>query len=258
MPTSSVANPHTSRRRTVNLGRHAAQCRVCNHPSRAAIEFDFLNWRNPFDLVGSYDLRSLSTIYRHAHATGLFGRRRLNLRFALERIVERVGEVPVTASAIIRSVRAITRINDAGEWVDPPSRVIISREDSAEPQCPPHRKSSAGKSSRHNSSRATQKSTPPAARIFEPALLEERSPVEVEHDEQHPLLAKPTSEKPSKPTKAPPSQMLLTREFAAAVAIHDGVDPADPRILTDPDILPPVIRLSLIGNQTNSPEKPNG
>src|SRR6185437_12710142 len=145
MSSSSATNPHRASHRPtnrVNLGRHAAKCRLCNHPSRAAIEFDFLNWRNPFDLVQSYHLRSLSTIYRHAHATGLFGRRRLNLRFALERMVERVNEAPVTASGIIRCVRAITRMNDAGEWIDPPSRVIISREDSVEPQPSPHRKSS--------------------------------------------------------------------------------------------------------------------
>src|SRR6185437_1033684 len=256
MATSSAANSQPSHHRThrVNLGRHAAQCRVCNHPSRAAIEFDFLNWRNPFDLVQSYHLRSLSTIYRHAHATGLFGRRRLNLRFALERMVERVNEAPVTASGIIRCVRAITRMNDAGEWIDPPSRVIISREDS-EPQ-PPRR----GKSSRRNSSRAARKSNPPAATIFEPALLEEISPEELEHAEQHPdVVAQRAAEKLSKAVKAPvPPQILFTPEFAACAARRHGVDPADPRILTDPDILPAVIRDSLIGNRIHSPEKPNG
>ena len=257
MATSSAANPHRASHRPthrVNLARHAAKCGLCNHPSRAAIEFDFLNWRNPFDLVNSYGLRSLSTIYRHAHATGLFGRRRLNLRFALERMVERVNEAPVTASGIIRCVRAITRMNDAGEWIDPPSRVIISREDS-EPQ--PSRR---GRSSRRNSSRSGRKSNPTAPPIFEPALLEEISPEELEHPEQHYLVAKRAAEKLSKAAKAPtaPPQMLLTREFASAAARRHGVDPADPRILTDPDILPAVIRLSLIGNQTHSPEKPNG
>lgn len=258
----SVANPQRSHRRihpnasSANLARHAAKCRLCNHPSRAAIEFDFLNWRNPFDLVQSYGLRSLSTIYRHAHATGLLGRRRLNLRFALERMVERVGEAPVTASGIIRCVRAITRINDAGEWIDPPSRVIISREDSPEPQ-----RSRRGKSSPRKSSRATRQSQPPAANIFEPALLEEISPEEIEHAEQHPdVVAQRAAEQRSKAAKAAaaPPQILFSREFASAVALRHGVDPDDPRILTDPDILPTAIRLSLIGNQTQSPAEPNG
>ena len=108
------------------LSRHATKCRICNHPDRAAIEFDFLNWRNPGDLVKGYRFRGLSTIYRHAHATGLFAKRRLNLRFAMERIVERVNEVPVTATSVIRAARAISRINDSGEWIDPPSRVIVT------------------------------------------------------------------------------------------------------------------------------------
>src|SRR6185437_1244406 len=180
--------------------------------------------------------------------------RRLNLRFALERMVERVNEAPVTASGIIRCVRAITRMNDAGEWIDPPSRVIISREDSVEPQPSPHRKSS-----RHNSSRTNRKSNPPAATIFEPALLEEISPEELQHPEQHYLVAQRAAEKLSKAAKTPVSpQILLTPEFAASAARQHGVDPADPRILTDPDILPAVIRDSLIGNRTHSPEKPNG
>ena len=105
--------------------RHSRLCVICNHPDRAAIEFDFLNWRNPGDIVRAYRFRGLSTIYRHAHATGLFCKRRLNLRFALERIVERVNEVPVTANAVIRAARAVSRINDSGEWVDPPSRLIV-------------------------------------------------------------------------------------------------------------------------------------
>ncbi|HEV2296974.1 MAG TPA: hypothetical protein VGR72_00470 [Candidatus Acidoferrales bacterium] len=106
--------------------RHSLKCAICNHPDRAAIEFDFLNWRNPGDLVKSYHFRGLSTVYRHAHATGLLAKRRLNLRFAMERIVERVSEVPVTATSVIRAARAISRINDSGQWVDPPSRVIVT------------------------------------------------------------------------------------------------------------------------------------
>lgn len=275
MSSSSVANPHnTSHRRihpnasSANLARHAAKCRLCNHPSRAAIEFDFLNWRNPFDLVKSYNLRSLSTIYRHAHATGLLGRRRLNLRFALERIVERVGEVPVTASGVIRCVRAITRMNDAGEWIDPPSRVIISRED-AEPQ--PTRR---GKSSRHNSSRATRQSQPPAANIFEPALLEEISheEEEIEHAEQHPeVVAQRAAEQlreAAKAAAAPPEITIeFSPEFAAACEERRRGQEADRRALEakNPRLAGPALDIaaaqtsqSLIGNETHSPAEPNG
>lgn len=272
MATSSAANPHRASRRPthrVNLARHAAKCRLCNHPSRAAIEFDFLNWRNPFDLVKSYNLRSLSTIYRHAHATGLLGRRRLNLRFALERIVERVGEVPVTASGVIRCVRAITRMNDAGEWIDPPSRVIISREDAVEPQhTSPH------KSSRHNSSRTTRQSQPPAANIFEPALLEEISheEEEIEHAEQHPeVVAQRAAEQlreAAKAAAAPPEITIeFSPEFAAACeerrrgqeADRRALEAKNPRLARPaPDIAAAQTSQSLIGNETHGPAEPNG
>jgi len=276
MATSSAANSQPSHRPThrVNLARHvrhAAKCGLCNHPSRAAIEFDFLNWRNPFDLVNSYGLRSLSTIYRHAHATGLLGRRRLNMRFALERIVERVGEVPVTASAVIRSIRAITRINDAGEWVDPPSRVIISREDAVEPQRTSAHKSSRHKSSPHNSRRANQQPQPPASTIFESALLEEISPEELEHAEQHPdVVAQRAAEKLSKAAKAPvPPEITieLSPELAAIRAARRRALEAQyphlarPDFRTDsaaPTLAAAQTTQSLIGNQTHSPAEPKG
>ena len=127
-----VSGTNGNKRQDATFLRHSRLCVICNHPDRAAIEFDFLNWRNPGDIVQSYRFRGLSTIYRHAHATGLFAKRRLNLRFAMERIVERVNEVPVTANAVIRAARAVSRINDSGEWVDPPSRLIVEHVNSAE------------------------------------------------------------------------------------------------------------------------------
>src|SRR5690348_4676812 len=152
------------------LSRHAAKCHICNHPDRAAIEFDFLNWRNPGDLVKGYRFRGLSTIYRHAHATGLFAKRRLNLRFAMERIVERVNEVPVTATSVIRAARAIARINDSGEWVDPPSRVIVTHINAEEVRDPaPHRPHESKRN------RGQQGVSPSIATAFEPVLLDEPS-----------------------------------------------------------------------------------
>jgi hypothetical protein len=248
MATNPVSKPQNSHGRirsntfSANLARHAAKCRICNHPSRAAIEFDFLNWRNPFDLVKSYHLRNLSTIYRHAHATGLFSRRRLNLRFALERIVERVAEVPVTANAVIRSVRAITRINDAGEWIDHPSRVIISRDDSSKSQHAPRR----------NSSRAARKSAPPSAPIFEPALLEEQ---ESEQPEQ------PATRPGEKPPASPQTvEIVLSPEFAAArAARRRALEAQYPHLAAHAQ--EPVSAhagQSLIANEMRSPEEPNG
>ena len=157
--------------------RHSLKCAICNHPDRAAIEFDFLNWRNPGDMVQAYRFRGLSTIYRHAHATGLFTKRRLNLRFAMERIVERVNEVPVTANAVIRAARAVARINDAGEWVDPPSRVIVTHINSEEVGDPaPHR---PRRSKRNRGQRGVRPSVAtrhsPPYTVFDEVLLDEPS-----------------------------------------------------------------------------------
>ncbi len=107
-------------------GRHARICSICCHPDRDAIEEDFIHWHSPSDIAFDYHLPDRSSVYRHAHATGLFARRSRNLRFVLENLLERVDKVKVTAHAVIRAVRAYTRINDAGEWIEPPTRILVS------------------------------------------------------------------------------------------------------------------------------------
>jgi hypothetical protein len=62
----------------------------------------------------------------NAHATGLFERRRMNLRFAAETLVEESTCVTPSADAVLRAIRMCTRINDRGEWHEPPSHVIVS------------------------------------------------------------------------------------------------------------------------------------
>ena len=114
------------RPRPPHPGRHARICSICCHPDRDAIEEDFIHWHSPSDIAFDYHLPDRSSVYRHAHATGLFARRSRNLRFVLENLLERVDKVKVTAHAVIRAVRAYTRINDAGEWIEPPTRIIVS------------------------------------------------------------------------------------------------------------------------------------
>jgi hypothetical protein len=48
----------------------------------------------------------------------LFPKRQRNVRAALERIIEKAGEVDVTASAVVAAVQAYSKINAAGEWID--------------------------------------------------------------------------------------------------------------------------------------------
>ena len=126
--------PHPACPEPGRRARHARICSICCHPDRDAIEEDFIHWHSPSDIAFDYHLPDRSSVYRHAHATGLFARRRRNLRFVLERLLERVDKVKVTAHAVIRAVRAYTRINDAGEWIEPPTRIIVS---SVSPSLPP-------------------------------------------------------------------------------------------------------------------------
>ncbi len=106
--------------------RHARKCAICHHPDRVRIEADFLNWRNADLISDHYDLHDYRPIYRHAHATGLFQRRRANLRFAAELIIEHADSVVPTAEGVLRAIRASARINDDGQWIEPPSHVIVS------------------------------------------------------------------------------------------------------------------------------------
>lgn len=99
--------------------RHARKCTVCRHPERDAIEQDFFRWRSPDQIAQDYGIADHSSVYRHVHATGLFARRRANLRLALEPLIERAATVRVTAASIVSAVRVYAQINDAGEWIGP-------------------------------------------------------------------------------------------------------------------------------------------
>lgn len=113
--------------RSPSLERHRRKCTVCKHADRDAIEEAFLHWLSPIFITEEFELPDWSTLYRHAHATGLFAQRRRNVRFALENIIERSDEVEVTAVDVVRAVRAYASLTDSGEWVEPASRIIVSR-----------------------------------------------------------------------------------------------------------------------------------
>ncbi len=100
-----------------SLGRHERKCSVCSHPDRKAIEQEFLRWYAPQDIAQDHDVPYASAIYRHAHARGLFERRRRSLRLALEPLIEQANTVEATAGSVIRAIRTYAHINDAGEWL---------------------------------------------------------------------------------------------------------------------------------------------
>jgi len=105
-------------RKPVSQRRHEAQCSICKHAERAEIEAEFVAWRSPVALAVEHGLPDRASIYRHAHAFGLIAKRQRNVRAALERIIEKAGEVEVTAPAVVAAIQAYSKINAAGQWVE--------------------------------------------------------------------------------------------------------------------------------------------
>ncbi|HEV2299722.1 MAG TPA: hypothetical protein VGR72_14545 [Candidatus Acidoferrales bacterium] len=112
----------------VELGRYRRKCLICAHPDRDAIEELFLHWHNPEWISRLFDLDNIAPIYRHAHATGLYARRRSNLRMSLEHLIEQADATECTGAVIVRAVRAYACLTDSGEWVEPASRVAYTSE----------------------------------------------------------------------------------------------------------------------------------
>jgi hypothetical protein len=99
---------------------------VCVHPKRQEIERDFITWQSPIVIAEAYGLRDRASIYRHAHAFRLFEKRKRNVRAALEWIIEKAGDVEVTASAVVQAVMAYSKINAQGLWVDRSEHVNLN------------------------------------------------------------------------------------------------------------------------------------
>lgn len=129
----STASSMNSATRSPSLERHHRKCTVCKHAERDAIEEAFLHWMSPEFITEEFELPDWSTLYRHAHATGLFAQRRRNVRFALENVIKRSVEVEITAAGLVRAIRAYASLTDSGEWVEPASRVIVSSGTAATP-----------------------------------------------------------------------------------------------------------------------------
>jgi hypothetical protein len=125
MPLERMATTR-GRSRVTSLGRHRRNCTVCSHPKCADIETDFVAWRSPEVIAQEYGLADRSSVYRHAHALGLFPKRQRNVRVALERIIEKAGEVEVSAAAVVAAVQAYAKINSAGQCVDRSEHVNLN------------------------------------------------------------------------------------------------------------------------------------
>jgi hypothetical protein len=127
------ADPHRSAdpiapTQPADLAHHRLKCRVCRHSDRLQIEQDFLRWRSPEKLAADYGIADHSSIYRHVHATGLYIRRQLSVRRALERIIERADEYDVPLFDVARAVAAFSHQDELGRWIQANPQVIIKLE----------------------------------------------------------------------------------------------------------------------------------
>lgn len=116
--------------------RHRRLCSICHHEDRDAIEEAFLQWRRPGDIRLEFGLSSRMILYRHAHALGLFEQRAHSVRHVLEKVMEESTTCPPTPDSMIRAVRAYSCLDERGRWIEPPRRLIISREPYRGPELP--------------------------------------------------------------------------------------------------------------------------
>jgi len=129
-PTPSASDKPSRRKRrgssrAARFERHERKCAICHHPDCEDIEEDFMHWHSPASLAAHFKLPDRYTVYRHAHAVGLFELRKANLRTVYEHILEGVGRVDVTADSVIRAAKAYASMTDSGEWREPPTTHIV-------------------------------------------------------------------------------------------------------------------------------------
>jgi hypothetical protein len=110
-----------------DFDRHARRCSICSHPDRDAIEGEFIRWASPRRLAKDYQIADRASLYRHAHATGLFPRRRREFARVLEDILECVehSSLEESADVMIRAARVYAHLDEKGMWFEPPRTHII-------------------------------------------------------------------------------------------------------------------------------------
>jgi len=110
--------------------RHCRKCQVCHSRYVEEIEEAYFNWSSAQWIISAFHISYDDAVYRHARAIGLDIRRRKNLAVAVEKLIEKVDEVTVTSSTILRAVRALSCLNNDGRWTDlPTTHVIVTTKD---------------------------------------------------------------------------------------------------------------------------------
>ncbi len=103
---------------SVVFARHSRLCRVCRSPHREAIEQEYVAWESPALICRRYRISSRSTLQTHVRALHLDEKRDGNIRRALASFIERGMRVKVTAAAFISAIATMSKLNEAGNWVD--------------------------------------------------------------------------------------------------------------------------------------------
>jgi hypothetical protein len=114
------------------LERHTRKCQICRHPDREDIEQDYKDWHKAATIARHYKVDD-SALHRHLVAVGLVATRGRSLRIALDRIIERGAECPISGNTIIRAVRAHACLTDDNQWIEPTRTVIHIRENAPPP-----------------------------------------------------------------------------------------------------------------------------
>ena len=109
-----------------SLDRHHRRCAICGTKYQEEIDDAFINWESVDTIARSYGIDRRS-IYRHAHATGLFAQRDGNIRRALGLLIHRADKVrDISADGIILAAKTLAHINEHGQWTAPPTHIILS------------------------------------------------------------------------------------------------------------------------------------
>jgi hypothetical protein len=160
--------PRRKRRPRAALAYHCIRCTICRHPHRATIEHDYLHWHSPERIAREYRDLNPSAIYRHVQATGLNAKRRRNAIRSLEFIIEKAESIVPTANEIINAVRACSRLNQQGQWIEPPKRYIFTHTDEHGNPLPTHTEDAAKSNS--------QPETPHVTNVTSPKISQNQSP----------------------------------------------------------------------------------
>jgi hypothetical protein len=99
--------------------RHSRKCLVCNHPDRDAIDQAFVDWHLPRSIAKEFRL-PIDSVYRHAHAIGLFPARGEKVRECLAPILEQAETCQASANDIINAVKVMASLTDDGKWIRRP------------------------------------------------------------------------------------------------------------------------------------------